>query len=112
MGNSSSRQFLPIRYFVKRYVEGKLVEFQFEKPIGLLGVHRLEILAGKGKSILRHTIDAKASGKAKITWKWMIRPLHDALIEDAFDKVENRITNQHKKTPWSLWVKFLRRIMQ
>jgi len=38
----------------------------------------------------------------------MIRWLHDALIEEAFDKVENYFTGNKKITPYNPWVKFLR----
>ena len=102
----------PIRYFVKRYIEGELIEFQFLKPKGIDGVHRLEILSDNESTILKHTIDARTSGKAMMSWHWFIRPLHDALIEDAFDKVENIATNQHKRTKWSPWVKFLRKSLK
>jgi len=102
----------PIRYYVKRSIAGALIEFQFIKPEGLHGVHRLEVLPDHGNTILKHTIDAHAKGKARISWGWFIKPLHDALIEDAFDKVENLITNQNKRTEWSPWVKFLRVLLK
>jgi hypothetical protein len=50
-------------------------------------------------------------GKATAIWLMAIRPLHDALIEDAFDKLENQLTNESKTSPWSWWVKFLRRLL-
>ena len=59
-------------------------------------------------TLMKHTIDAKANGLAGLFWTFVIRPLHDTLIEDAFDKVENLTTNKNKITPWSPWVKFLR----
>ncbi len=43
-----------------------------------------------------------------LTWPLVIRWLHDALIEDAFDKTENHFLSQKKVTSWSAWVKFLR----
>ena len=47
-----------------------------------------------------------------LQWKTFIRVLHDALIEDAFDKVENYFSSEKKKTEWSGWVKFLRMLLK
>jgi len=41
-----------------------------------------------------------------------IRWLHDALLEDAFDKIENQLCNEEKKSEWTPWVRILRRIMK
>ena len=48
---------------------------------------------------------------ATLTWAFAIRWLHDALIEDAFDKVENFFTGKNNKTEWNIWVRFLREIL-
>ena len=53
-----------------------------------------------------------ASGKGLFIWFFAIKSLHDALIEDAFDKMENHFTEEKKKTNWSFWVKFLRKILK
>lgn len=37
--------------------------------------------------------------------------LHNALIEDAFDKIENNFTLSKKSTEWNFWVKIFRKIM-
>lgn len=48
------------------------------------------------------------SFKATLLWVFVIRWLHDALIEDAFDKVENYFTTNKKVTNYNFWVKRLR----
>jgi hypothetical protein len=51
------------------------------------------------------------SGSATLKWALAIRWLHDAYIEDAFDKVENYFTKDKKISKWSWWVKTLRKIL-
>lgn len=98
-----------IRYQIVSYQPERLIEFEFSKPEGIVGTHRIEMLPkNENVTLMKHTIDAKANGLAGLFWTFVIRPLHDALIEDAFDKVENLTTNKNKITPWSPWVKFLR----
>ena len=53
----------------------------------------------------------KTTGSATLKWCLAIRWLHDAYIEDAFDKVENHCTESTKTTNWNLWVKTLRKVM-
>jgi len=52
------------------------------------------------------------TGTAIFIWSIAIHWLHNAFIEDAFDKVENRFLTEKKETEWSLWVKILRRILK
>lgn len=102
----------PIRYTVVDYTPEKSVTFQFDMQ-GFDGFHRFDIRAmGNNESELLHTIDMHTSGIATLKWVIGIRWLHDALIEDAFDKVENQFIAQPKTTPWNLWVKFMRAVMR
>lgn len=101
----------PIRYFVKGYEPEKSVTFEFDIK-GFDGIHRFEITElSPNNSELVHIIDMKTSGWATIKWVLAIRWLHDAFIEDAFDKVENHFTPHPKNSNWSLWVRFLRKVM-
>jgi len=103
----------PIRYRVIHYdkMEG-VAEFEFQKPKGFNGTHKLEINALDSKKMeLKHTLAMKATGIGILTWTLAFRWLHDALIEDAFDKVENHFDNSAKRTAWSPWVKFLRNVL-
>jgi hypothetical protein len=52
------------------------------------------------------------TGSATLKWAIAIRWLHDAYIEDAFDKVENYSASEKKISEWSGWVKLLRMILK
>jgi len=102
----------PIRYFVKKIMPDESIKFQFTKPTGLMGFHKLEMKEiGENQTEIKHTIDVQTNFVGTLQWNTFIRTLHDALIEDAFDKVENHFSTEKKKTTWSLWVKFLRIIL-
>lgn len=103
----------PVRYTVSKHVPGKLVEFKFRKPRGFDGVHRLEMTAlSATETEVKHTIDAQLSGKGIFTWLLAVRWLHDALIEDAFDKLQNNFSANQRRTEWNWWVKLLRSKMR
>jgi len=103
----------PIGYSIKEYIEGSLVVFEFSKPKGFIGTHRFEINEkGNSQTELKHCIEMNIRGMALLTWPLAIRWLHDAFTEDAFDKVENHFAVERKKTEWSPWVKFLRKVMK
>ncbi len=48
-------------------------------------------------------------GKGTLIWIFAIRSLHNALIEDAFDKLENNFSNNIKFTKWNMCVRFIRK---
>ncbi|WP_420572117.1 hypothetical protein [Kordia sp.] len=103
----------PVGYKVLSYDADGFVKFEFQKPKGFVGTHAFRITAiDKNTCEIQHTIDMKTQGFATVLWIFAIRWLHDALLEDAFDKVENQVTNSSKKTPWNLWVKILRTILK
>jgi hypothetical protein len=102
-----------IRYEVSEYVPGRRVEFEFGPMAGRLrtfrGRHYFEVLARCEQSILRHTIDVDTDFATWTRWKLLIEPLHDALLEDAFDKAERKagMPAPHRSV-WSLRVHLLR----
>lgn len=99
----------PIRYSVQEYIVGKSIQFKFSVPKGFGGFHKFEIAdLGNNKAEIQHTIDMRTSGIDTIKWLIAIRWLHDAYIEDAFDKLENHFSEEKKSSVWNLWVKFLR----
>ncbi|KJS02197.1 MAG: hypothetical protein VR65_05970 [Desulfobulbaceae bacterium BRH_c16a] len=99
----------PIKYSINTYIPGSSIEFTFVKPDGFKGVHRFEVTEiENNKTELKHTIDMMLSRKGILTWHIAIRWLHDALIEDCFDKVENQFSTNIKETKWNFWVVFLR----
>lgn len=103
----------PIRYWVKHYEPGKKIDFEFTKPSGFKGVHTLELKEiSSQKTGIKHTIEMKTNGLATFTWVFAIRWLHDALMEDAFDKVENHFSPNTSHSRWNLWVKLLRFLLK
>lgn len=103
----------PIGYVVREYVPGEFVEFIFTKPLGFEGTHKFEMKEMQpGKTEVRHIIQMNVTGKAILQWVLAIRWLHDAFIEDAFDKVENHFAKKKKSTPWNFWVVVLRKVLR
>lgn len=98
-----------IRYTIIAFQSGNSVTFQFTKPDGFYGTHELHFnsLTIDSTEIV-HEIKMNTSFKATFLWIFIIRWLHNALIEEAFDKVENYFFPNSKETSYSLWVNFLR----
>ena len=105
----------PIRYHVTHHTPGERVVFQFDDS-GLLkgfdGRHLYEMVRRKGHVVLRHIVDAECAFNLWLRWHLLVRPLHDALLEDSLHQAEKRLTHTTAKSPrWSLWVRLLRWIM-
>ena len=103
----------PVRYRVDEYVPGRRVRFGFDPARGIArgfrGHHELEIVATDGGTELRHVIEARCSLSAWARWIVVIRPLHDALMEDALDRAERETTGRPPgDRPLSWWVRLLR----
>ena len=95
------------------YVPGKRVVFQFDPDKGLArgfqGQHYFELEGQGEQTLLRHVIDADCTPSAWLRWHLVVRPLHDALLEDALDKAEASLGSPPEKPArWSLWVRLLR----
>ena len=103
----------PIRYFIKEYDPQHLVVFEFQKPKGFHGIHQFEIKEiNPNQTQVTHTIDMQTSRVGTLQWIVAVRSLHDALIEDAFDKMENLLTQTNKESTWSMWVQILRGVLR
>jgi hypothetical protein len=111
-GRGRDRGHGPIPYRVTRYLPGRLVEFRFLGPRGFHGGHVFEVEPiDAARARLRHTIRMTVSGPALFTWPVAIRPLHDALLEDAFAQAEASLGLVPVVRPWSGRVKVLRWLM-
>ncbi|MFK7782590.1 hypothetical protein [Psychroserpens sp.] len=98
-----------IRYTIIEFEPGNQIKFEFTKPHGFNGTHELEIEAiSENVTEIHHVIKMNTSFKASLFWIIIIRWLHDALIEDAFDTVENYFSEEKKETKYTTWVMFLR----
>lgn len=99
----------PIFYVVQKYIPNQLIQFRFTEPQNFVGIHQFEIESlNLEQTQITHTLDMDAKGSGILTWGIGIRWLHDALIEDAFDQIENHFSTQKKESKWNLWVKTLR----
>jgi len=102
----------PIKYFVTEYHPEKSITFEFDLT-GFNGFHRFDLTELEpNRTELSHIIDMTTTGSATLKWAIAIRWLHDAYIEDAFDKIENYFTNDKKSSKWNLWVKTLRKVIK
>lgn len=98
-----------IRYTIIAFEAGNHVQFQFTKPDGFNGTHELKIKAiSEVTSEISHNITMNTTFKASLLWVLVIRGLHDALIEEAFDNVENYFSEEKKTPHYNLWVTLLR----
>jgi hypothetical protein len=102
----------PIRYSVTSYEPGKKVVFQFISPRGFVGSHWFEVLPHENSgAILRHTIEMSLVGSALISWPLVVRPLHDALVEDALTNAQVALREPATPVSWSAWVRVLRKVI-
>ena len=104
----------PIRYTIVYLNEGKAIRFEFTKPDGFVGTHELMIKKlSEDRTEVSHDLNViTTSKKATFLWLTTIRWLHDALIEEAFDKIENQFSKPLKKTNYNVWVKLLRDVFK
>ncbi len=115
LGEGATGGHGPIHYHVSEYVPGKRIAFEFEEK-GLSkefdGRHYFEIVPHRNFVLLCHVIDIWCDFRTWLRWQILIGPLHDALLEDALDKAEQKLTGDLKKrSKWSIWVRFLRWFM-
>jgi hypothetical protein len=76
---------------------------------GVDGRHYFEIIPRRGHVIIRHDLEGDCDLGMWLKWTFLVKPLHNAVIEDAFDKVESRFSGTAvKRSHWGSWVRFLR----
>ena len=88
LGVGASGGHGPIRYSVQGYEPGRRVVFRFHEPKGFEGTHSFLIHPLGHGCELRHVIDMRVSGWARLSWPLVFGPLHDGLLEDALDKAQ------------------------
>ena len=102
----------PVKYRVSEYVPGCRAAFQFDNA-GLMGGvdgrHYFEVVPRRGHVIIRHDLEGECNLGMWLKWTFLVKPLHNSVIEDAFDKVESRFRGTAvKRSHWGPWVLFLR----
>lgn len=102
----------PIRYTVEAYEPGQHVRFRFTAPRGFHGTHAFSVEpVDQGRARLRHILEMRTTGPARVSWPIVFRPLHDALVEDALDMAERRMGATPRPRGWSPWVRVLRGVL-
>ncbi len=102
----------PVRYRVSEYVPGRRAAFQFDRA-GLMGGvdgrHYFEVVPRRGHVIIRHDLEGECGLGMWLKWTFLVKPLHNTVIEDAFDKVESRFRGTAvKRSHWGPYIRFLR----
>jgi uncharacterized protein DUF2867 len=99
-----------IRYRVTGYQPGRRVEFAFDPGLGVHGWHAFSIEPDGGSgSVLRHVAEGRLGWPMVLLWPAVVRWLHDALIEDLFDRAELVAgTGPAHPARWTPWVRLLR----
>jgi hypothetical protein len=101
----------PIGYYVEQYARGELIRCRFTRPSGFEGYHEFQIEPRLGSVIFRHTLRVRTRGLATAYWLLVLRPLHDALVEDAMDRASSYSSCHTFTSPWPLRVRFLKWLM-
>ncbi|TYP87984.1 DUF2867 domain-containing protein [Blastococcus xanthinilyticus] len=99
-----------IRYAVQTYEPGRRVVFRFDPACGIEGTHTFDVQPRPGGALLRHDLTGRTVGTTRLLWPLAIRAVHDAVVEDAFDRVHERFVPGRQRTPWSPYVRLLRRM--
>ncbi|MEK6974731.1 MAG: SRPBCC family protein [Candidatus Thermoplasmatota archaeon] len=99
----------PVKYKVES-VAPRSVVYRFPSKGWFRGTHRFDVVPHPKGSELVHTLEGTLHGKGLLLWPGMVRPLHDALLEDVLDRAEAASgtppARQAQHTPY---VRFLRR---
>ncbi len=99
----------PIKYDISHYQPGRWIRFRYTAPRGFHGFHEYTVgEAADGRPTIEHTVAARPSAFARLQWALVTRPLHDACIEDSFDRAERALLGQvaHPRR-WSPYVRLL-----
>ncbi len=103
----------PIGYTVENYDPENEVQFRFFKPKGFHGTHAFTLTKlSEVQTEFQHSIEMQATIVGWLQWIIAIRWLHDALIEDALDRMENHFDQGQRRTKWNAWVRFLRWLLR
>ena len=111
LGIGASGGHGPVHYVVVAYEPGRSIRFRFTGPAGFHGHHAFLVSnSGDDASVLlRHELVMTVTGSARVTWPLFFRPLHDALIEESFDRADSEVGRPSEvPAKRSLWTRLLR----
>jgi hypothetical protein len=106
----------PVRYQCVAYEPGRTAAFAIEADAGLTrgfhGGHGFAVEPAGTSTILRHVLEAEVALVPMLRWLAVIRPLHDALVEELLDRAEAALAGAEPPPPrWGARVRALRWIM-
>ncbi len=101
----------PIRYRIVSYVPGQSIRFNFLEPEGFAGFHELIATPRGSRTLLRHSLQMRTLGWARLSWPLIYRPLHDALIEDALARAQSSLQIRPDIRSWTVTVRMLRSLL-
>lgn len=102
----------PIGYYVQDLVPEESIRFRFTAPRGFEGYHEFRILPQLGSLTFRHTVRVKTRGLATAYWLLILRPVHDALVEDLMDRASSYASGCEFHSRWPLRVRFTRWLLR
>jgi Protein of unknown function (DUF3995) len=87
------------------------VIFRFDETIGIRGTHGFELYESPDRGcVLRHVLEGESLGAMRIAWPLVVRPLHDALVEDGLDNAVRALDGgQVEKRRLTVRVRLIRR---
>ena len=93
----------PVRYRVTAHRPGRLVEFTARPGSGFDGTHTFSVEpADASRTVLRHVLRARPIGGMRLLWPLVVRWVHDAVLEDLFDRAEAAVgTGPARPARWS-----------
>ncbi|MFG2668464.1 DUF2867 domain-containing protein [Streptomyces sp. NPDC048387] len=78
-----------VRYRVTAHAPGRSVRFDTTDDGVGTGFHRFDVEPlGPGRCRISHVLEVTMGARAFVLWKLMIQPLHDTMVEEAFDNAE------------------------
>ena len=87
-------------YTVSSYTPGRHIRFEFGGS--RQGYHEFTLQDVDDMTcLIRHVTKAKLTFNSAWRWYFLIRPLHNALIEDLFEKVESQVAKVEHPKIWS-----------
>jgi hypothetical protein len=91
-----------IRYCVENYNSNEIIQLCFSKPKIFNGVRKIEIKELTDKQTeVKHVVVTNTKSKGVLYWSFAIRALHNVLIEDSSDLLENNFLEKQISSKWS-----------
>ncbi|MER5866056.1 SRPBCC family protein [Kitasatospora sp. NPDC002040] len=100
-----------VRYSVSEVEPGRRIRCTFAPGLGLVGDHEFRVRPdGPDRCEVVHELVARTEGRMVLFWPLVLRPLHDALLQDLLDNLERAATGRlPRPARWSPLVRLLRR---